>query len=57
MPELAQLLKGKSMMRYLPPYDTAGFAIFLVKAFKRVPLPPARIMAANLVDMFLKPFF
>ena len=28
MPELIQLLKGKSMIRYFPPKATAGFATF-----------------------------
>ena len=43
--ELTQLDSGKSTMRYLPPKDTAGFAVFCVSAYKREPRPPARIIA------------
>ena len=32
-------------MRYLPPNGTAGFAIFFVKAPRRLPCPPAKIIA------------
>ncbi len=45
MLELTQLDSGKSTMRYLPPKDTAGFAVFCVSAYKRDPRPPARIIA------------
>src|SRR5699024_7005390 len=45
MRELTQLDSGKSTMRYLPPKDTAGFAVFCVSAYKREPRPPARIIA------------
>ena len=37
MPELTQLESGKSMMRYLPPNGTAGFASFLVRAYNLEP--------------------
>ena len=43
--EVTQLDSGKSTMRYLPPKDTAGFAVFCVSAYKREPRPPARIIA------------
>ena len=45
IPELAQLLKGKSIILYFPPKCTAGFATFAVKASRRVPRPPAKIIA------------
>src|ERR1700683_379490 len=41
MPELMKLLRTKSMMRYLPPKGTAGFARSLVSGYNRVPFPPA----------------
>ena len=44
-PELMQLLKGKSIIRYFPPKDTAGFATFAVNTPRRLPCPPARSMA------------
>ena len=44
-PELMQLLKGKSMILYFPPKDTAGFATFWVKTPRRLPCPPAKSMA------------
>src|SRR5699024_5993254 len=45
MRELTQLDSGNSTMRYLPPKDTVGFAVFCVSAYKREPRPPARIIA------------
>jgi len=53
MPELAQLLRGKSMMRYFPPKYTAGLAIFFVSSYRRVPRPPARIIAIILFFFML----
>lgn len=44
-PELMQLLSGKSMILYLPPNDTAGFATFCVKTPRRLPCPPANSIA------------
>ena len=44
-PELIQLLNGKSIIRYLPPNDTAGFATFAVSTPSREPCPPARSIA------------
>src|SRR4051812_1455262 len=43
-PELMQLLSAKSMMRYGPPKNTAGFARSLVSGYRRSPAPPARTM-------------
>jgi len=45
MPELTTLDSVKSMMRYLPPKGTAGFARFSARRQSRLPSPPARIMA------------
>ena len=45
MPELTQLLRTKSMMRYLPPKGTAGFARMLERMESRSPSPPARMTA------------
>ncbi len=44
-PELAKLLRTKSMMRYRPPKGTAGLALSCVSGASRLPSPPARIMA------------
>jgi hypothetical protein len=44
-----QLLRGKSIILYLPPKGTAGLAIFLVKTPSRVPCPPARINATTIL--------
>src|SRR5258708_690745 len=41
IPELMKLLSTKSMIRYLPPKGTAGFARSRVSGKRRVPLPPA----------------
>src|SRR5580765_5506381 len=43
-PELMQLLRTKSMMRYGPPKYTAGLARSLVSGYRRSPAPPARTM-------------
>src|SRR5262245_50398794 len=43
-PELMQLLRTKSMIRYGPPKYTAGFARSLVSGNKRSPAPPASTM-------------
>src|SRR3970040_1965895 len=45
MPELMKFDRTKSMIRYLPPKGTAGFARSLVKGCSRSPRPPARITA------------
>ena len=37
------------MMRYLPPNGTAGFAMFFVSAPRRLPWPPAKIIAKHSV--------
>jgi hypothetical protein len=41
MPELTQLDRAKSMMRYLPPNGTAGLARFSDSRHRRAPMPPA----------------
>ena len=43
------------MIRYLPPNGTAGFAIFFVKAPKRLPCPPAKIIAKHFVFLIKIP--
>ncbi len=43
-PELMQLLRVKSMIRYLPPKGTAGLARSAVSGWRRSPRPPDRIM-------------
>src|SRR2546425_4205556 len=43
-PELMQLLRVKSMIRYLPPKGTAGLARSAVNGWRRSPRPPDRIM-------------
>ncbi len=45
MPELIQFDKGKSIILYLPPKGTAGFARQSVILFSLVPRPPAKIIA------------
>src|SRR5262245_22196431 len=50
MSEFTQLLKGKSMMRYFPAKGTAGFARLCVRTPRRVPSPPARIIARTLIS-------
>jgi hypothetical protein len=35
------------MMRYLPPKGTAGFAVFSVSVYSRLPCPPARSIATH----------
>lgn len=47
IPEFTQLDKGKSMIRYLPPKGTAGLATWLVRAYRRLPWPPASSMATH----------
>src|SRR3989440_8145548 len=49
MPELTQLLRVKSMMRYLPANGTAGLARFCERRLNRSPWPPARIIASTLL--------
>src|SRR5438309_11229142 len=49
MPELTQLLKAKSMMRYLPANGTAGLARFWERRLNRSPWPPARMTANTLL--------
>jgi hypothetical protein len=41
MPEFTQFDSVKSMMRYLPPNGTAGFARFSESRHRREPRPPA----------------
>ncbi len=41
-PECKQLVRVKSIMRYLPPNGTAGFALSSVRGDKREPIPPAK---------------
>src|SRR6266481_231304 len=45
-PLLRQLESVKSMMRYMPPNGTAGFARFLVSGYSRSPWPPASNMTS-----------
>ncbi|MNN67860.1 hypothetical protein D3C81_1835200 [compost metagenome] len=45
MPELTQLDRVKSMMRNLPAKGTAGLVRNSVSWWRRLPRPPARIMA------------
>jgi hypothetical protein len=42
------LLRVKSMIRYLPPKGTAGFALSADRILKRSLAPPAKIMANTL---------
>src|SRR3990170_1057211 len=42
-----QLLRVKSMIRYLPPNGTAGLARCAVKGCSRSPRPPARIIVST----------
>ena len=42
-PELTQFDSAKSMIRYLPPYGTAGLARCADRIDSRSPCPPARI--------------
>ena len=51
IPELMQLLSGKSIMRYLPPNATAGFATFAVRTPSLLPCPPASSIA--IISFFL----
>jgi hypothetical protein len=44
-PEFTQFEREKSMMRYFPPNGTAGLARFSERMHRRLPRPPARIMA------------
>lgn len=37
--------RGKSIILYFPPNDTAGFATFFVRTPRREPWPPAKSMA------------
>src|SRR5262245_8015504 len=45
IPELTQLESGKSMIRNLPAKGTEGLARFSERTLRRVPSPPAIIMA------------
>src|SRR5579859_431348 len=49
MSELTQLLRAKSMMRYLPANGTAGLARFCESRLSRSPWPPARMTASTLL--------
>ncbi len=44
-PELIQLLSGKSIILYLPPNETAGFATSAVRTPSLEPCPPASNIA------------
>ena len=50
MPEFTQLDSVKSMIRYLPPNGTAGFARTDDRIDRRSPSPPARITAITGFD-------
>src|SRR5919108_2749546 len=50
-PELAKFERTKSMIRYLPPNGTAGFARSWVSGASLLPSPPARIIAGVFCDM------
>ena len=43
MPEFRALERAKSMMRDLPPKNTAGLARLSVSSISRLPRPPARM--------------
>ena len=45
IPELIQLLNGKSIILYLPPNATAGFATLAVRTPSLLPCPPANSIA------------
>src|SRR5581483_7056407 len=45
-PELRQLLRAKSMIRYGPPKYTAGLARSFVSGYRRSPAPPASTIAS-----------
>src|SRR5437016_5496420 len=49
IPEFTQLLRAKSMIRYLPANGTAGLARFCERRLNRSPWPPARITASTLL--------
>ena len=38
-------------MRYFAANETAGLAVFFVRASRRVPFPPARIIATTFLDI------
>jgi hypothetical protein len=48
-----QLLKEKSIIRYFPPYRTAGFATSRVRTPNRLPSPPASIKATISFAIYL----
>lgn len=50
-PECRQLLRVKSIIRYLPPKGTAGFARYRVSGCSRSPAPPARMIAKMFFSM------
>ena len=51
IPELIQLLKGKSIILYFPPNATAGLATLDVRTPSLLPCPPARSIA--IISFFL----
>src|SRR2546429_9979620 len=53
IPEFTQLLRAKSMIRYLPANGTAGLARFSERRLNRSPWPPARITASTLLIALL----
>ena len=54
IPEFTQLDKEKSIMRYLPPKEIAGFALLFVSRPSLEPCPPARSIAIH--SFFLTAF-
>src|SRR3954462_10361722 len=55
MPELMALDRAKSMMRDLPPKNTAGLARRSVSSMRRLPRPPARTKAMAERERLPKP--
>src|SRR5574344_1811188 len=55
IPELIQLLSGKSIIRYLPPNATAGLATLEVRTPNLLPCPPANNMAIISFLIMLSP--
>jgi hypothetical protein len=49
-PEFTALLRAKSMIRYLPPNGTPGFARTCDRMLSRSPSPPARMSVRTGVD-------
>ena len=49
---ILSLVRLKSIIRYLPPKCTAGLATLAVRASRRVPRPPAKIIATISLPIF-----